>query len=70
MNKVIKTGFSLSILLLTGIMSAQECENLPDTQVEPQEVIVEESMISKNDSVNNFKRIKLDGIAAVVGDYV
>tara|TARA_R110002020_G_scaffold8407_2_gene33791 strand:- start:7821 stop:9305 length:1485 start_codon:yes stop_codon:yes gene_type:complete len=70
MNKVIKTGFSLSILLLTGIMSAQESENLPDTQVEPQEVIVEESMISKNDSVNNFKRIKLDGIAAVVGDYV
>lgn len=70
MNKVIKTSFTLSILLLTGIVGAQETENLPDTQVEPQEVIVEESMITKNDSVNNFKRIKLDGIAAVVGDYV
>jgi len=70
MNKVIKTSFSLSILLLTGILSAQESEKLPDTQVEPQEVIIEESMVAKNDSVNNFERIKLDGIAAVVGDYV
>jgi peptidyl-prolyl cis-trans isomerase SurA len=70
MNKVIKTGLSLSILFLTGILGAQESENLPDTQVEPQEVIAEESMVVKNDSVNNFKKIKLDGIAAVVGDYV
>jgi len=70
MNKVIKTGCSLSILFLTGMMGAQESENLPDTQIETQEPIVEESMIAKNDSVNNFKKIKLDGIAAVVGDYV
>ena len=60
MNKVIKTGCSLSILFLTGMMGAQESENLPDTQIEKQEPIVEESMIAKNDSVNNFKKIKLD----------
>ncbi|MCM4168673.1 Chaperone SurA [Arenibacter antarcticus] len=70
MNKVIKTSLSLSILLFTGVMGAQETEKLPDTQVEPQEITVEESAISKKDTVNNFTKIKLDGIAAVVGDYV
>ncbi|WP_425269157.1 peptidylprolyl isomerase [Maribacter litoralis] len=33
------------------------------------EAVAEENTVEK-DSTNNFKRIKLDGIAAVVGDYV
>ncbi|WP_430429603.1 peptidylprolyl isomerase [Maribacter litoralis] len=33
------------------------------------EAVAEENAVEK-DSTNNFKRIKLDGIAAVVGDYV
>ncbi|WP_026810205.1 peptidylprolyl isomerase [Arenibacter latericius] len=70
MNKVFKRSFSLSILLFAGALSAQVTEKLPDTQVEPNAINIEESSISKNDTVNNFTKIKLDGIAAVVGDYV
>lgn len=42
---------------------------LPDTNLEPPDLTVENSDIKK-DSTNNFKRVKLDGIAAVIGDYV
>jgi peptidyl-prolyl cis-trans isomerase SurA len=48
----------------------QTVPNVPDNQVEPEEVIAEADISRKNDSTNNFKRIKLDGISAVVGDYV
>lgn len=41
-----------------------------EDQDEPTENIAEVESTSKKDSTNNFKRIKLDGIAAVVGDYV
>ncbi|MDX1328291.1 MAG: peptidylprolyl isomerase [Arenibacter sp.] len=70
MNKVIRTSLSLAVLMFMGALSAQETETLPDTQVEPNEVKVEDSSITKNDSKNDFNKIKLDGIAAVVGDYV
>ena len=43
--------------------------NVGDNQVEPMESIAE-ALTPTKDSINNFKRIKLDGIAAVVGDYV
>lgn len=49
---------------------SQETDKMPDTQVEPQEVVVEEGKDIVKDTTNNFKRIKLDGIASVVGDYV
>ena len=32
--------------------------------------MAETSQVIPSDSVNNFKKIKLDGISAVVGDYV
>ncbi|WP_223883418.1 peptidylprolyl isomerase [Arenibacter lacus] len=70
MNKVIRTSLSLAVLMFMGALSAQETETLPDTQVEPNEIKVEDSSITKNDSKNDFNKIKLDGIAAVVGDYV
>ncbi|MEH6682647.1 MAG: peptidylprolyl isomerase [Sediminicola sp.] len=60
----------LSMLLLAGWGYAQETEGMPDTQVEPENLTVEASQGLKKDTVNNFKKIKLDGIAAVVGDYV
>ncbi|NKI27786.1 peptidylprolyl isomerase [Arenibacter sp. 6A1] len=68
MNKLIKTGFSF--LFLMGALNAQEVKNDPDTTVDVQEANVAEAVVTKSDSVSTFKKIKLDGIAAVVGDYV
>lgn len=71
MNKRNKIGFSLlSSLLLTGFVGGQETELLPDTQIEPTTMLVAESTVVKKDTINNFKKIKVDGISAVVGDYV
>ncbi len=55
---------------IAGFTSAQETEDLPDTQIEPQEIPMEANLGLQKDSTTNFKRIKLDGIAAVVGDHV
>src|SRR5690606_2186971 len=70
MNRRNKTGLSLMFILLTGLVSAQETENLPDTQIEPTTMVLAESTVAKSDTINNFKKIKIDGISAVVGDYV
>ncbi|WP_420828582.1 peptidylprolyl isomerase [Maribacter huludaoensis] len=59
-----------AILLFAGAATAQD--SIPDVSAnapEPMEDIAEAEPIKKDSSVN-FKRIKLDGIAAVVGDYV
>lgn len=59
-----------AILLFAGAATAQDF--IPDVSAnaaEPMEDIAEAEPIKKDSSVN-FKRIKLDGIAAVVGDYV
>lgn len=48
----------------------QTVPEVPDNQAEPDELIAEADTIKKKEAVNNFKRIKLDGISAVVGDYV
>jgi peptidyl-prolyl cis-trans isomerase SurA len=68
----------ISKLICTGILSAcsvivfgqQTVPEVPDTQVEPEEIVAEADITKEKDTVNNFKRIKLDGISAVVGDYV
>ena len=49
---------------------AQVNDSIPDTQIEPPETDVVADIEVKKDTVNNFKRIKLDGISAVVGDYL
>jgi peptidyl-prolyl cis-trans isomerase SurA len=68
MNKVL---FFLSVLGVSSIGFSQQTDSIatPDTNLEPPEMIVENTDIKK-DSTNNFKRVKLDGIAAVIGDYV
>lgn len=47
-----------------------QIDSIPDTQIEPEEQLVEAAVDIKKDTTNNFKKIKLDGISAVVGDYV
>lgn len=59
-----------AVLLFSGIVTAQDSiPNVQEEQIETMEAIAEAAPV-KRDSANNFKRIKLDGIAAVVGDYV
>ena len=67
MNKMIIVASFLGCFTL---VSAQVTDSIPDTAVEPAELLVEADTNSKKDSTNNFKRIKLDGISAVIGDYV
>ena len=65
------TGKILAVFLIgMGIATAQVRDSVPDTQIEPPEEPMEASQPITKDTTNNFKRIKLDGIAAVVGDYV
>lgn len=62
---------AILILLLTTVTSwAQVADSIPDTQIEPPEVPMEADRTYVKDTTINFKKIKLDGIAAVVGDYV
>ena len=49
---------------------AQVADSIPDPQIEPPETPMEANRAYTKDTINNFKKIKLDGIAAVVGDYV
>ncbi len=73
MEKMIKIGSLLCFLLCFGLGFSQDQDTgeLPDTQVEPKETVLETSMMVVKDTVEkSFQRIKLDGIAAVVGDYV
>jgi len=59
-----------AVLLLSGVATAQDSITTgANNNVEPMESVAEATGLKK-DSTNNFKRIKLDGIAAVVGDYV
>lgn len=65
-----RTVLLLVFLGLSFIGTAQEADEIPDTQIEPPEqVMVAESGIRK-DSTSQTGRVKIDGIAAVVGDYV
>lgn len=63
-----KITFTFLASLLCGTLIAQDPvqENTKDSS----ENIAEANTPMKKDSTNNFKKIKLDGIAAVVGDYV
>lgn len=63
---ITKNSIYLGALLLSGLVTAQD--SIPDG-TQSMEAVAEENTVEK-DSTNNFKRIKLDGIAAVVGDYV
>ncbi len=56
-------------IVFTGL-SAQEMDSIPDTQIEPPEPVKVADSVIKKKPVTNFKKIKLDGISAVVGDYL
>ncbi|WP_036145445.1 peptidylprolyl isomerase [Maribacter sp. Hel_I_7] len=59
-----------AVLLFSSVVTAQDSiPTVTDNQEEPMEAVAEAAPVKKDSSIN-FKRIKLDGIAAVVGDYV
>lgn len=70
MKKTISTWITALVLVLGVSVSAQNAGEIPDTQIEPPEPVMEAENIVKNDTTSTTKRVKLDGIAAVVGDYV
>ena len=69
MSKMNRTVYFLFALLFIGTAFSQVTE-VQNTAVEPKKNIVKEVAVALKDSTTNFKKIKLDGIAAVVGDYV
>ncbi|RKR12221.1 periplasmic chaperone for outer membrane proteins SurA [Maribacter vaceletii] len=71
MLKMSKTKALFICSMFSVVAFAQEAEQeVPDTQIEPKEIVLEEAAIEPVKDSVTFKRIKLDGIAAVVGDYV
>jgi len=70
MCKTNKITLLLSFLFISSIAISQVLQEMPDTQIEPPQPELQADMGIKKDSTPKFKRIKLDGIAAVVGDYV
>ncbi|APA65307.1 peptidylprolyl isomerase [Maribacter sp. 1_2014MBL_MicDiv] len=65
-----KNSIYIGALLLSGFAIAQD--SIPNAEADQAQAMeaAAEAITVKKDSSNNFKRIKLDGIAAVVGDYV
>ena len=61
-----------SFLGCITLVSAQVTDSIPEAPApaEAPELVAEVETNNKKDSTNNFKRIKLDGISAVIGDYV
>ena len=70
MYKTNKIIFSLLFISMSLVSFAQEIDEVPDTQIENPEHIVDASSEIKKDSTPSFQRVKLDGISAVIGDYV
>lgn len=70
MYKTNKITLLLSFYLISSIAISQVPEKIPDTQIEPPQPELQADMGIKKDSTPKFKKLKLDGIAAVVGDYV
>ena len=59
-----------SFIIISVAVTAQDSiPNVTDNQVDPMEAVADATLPTK-DSTTNFNRVKLDGIAAVVGDYV
>jgi len=65
---------SITILLVCFLnvllFSQESILTIPDNQVEPPAGVTTSTILKKKDTTPKFKRVKLDGIAAVVGDYV
>ncbi len=71
MKKTNKIKIAVPLALLLAItLSAQDTEQKPEPIESPNDTLALTSQVIPSDSVNNFKKVKLDGISAVVGDYV
>ncbi|NND80090.1 MAG: peptidylprolyl isomerase, partial [Maribacter sp.] len=70
MYKTNKFTRLLLFLFISNIAISQVPEEVPNNQVEPVLPELQADMGVKKDSTPKFKKLKLDGIAAVVGDYV
>lgn len=63
--------FTMLALAVSGLMVAQSADSIPDTQIEPPALVIDSTRsVAKDTVVKKFKRVKLDGISAVIGDYV
>ena len=61
----------LGLLLGSSLaLSAQQRDSIPDTQIEPPQELVAPQQLAESTPAPAGPRRKLDGIAAVVGDYV
>lgn len=70
MQKMSKLKYCLAFLCLSTMVFGQETEEMTEPQAEPTETLMEADMGVLKDTANSFKKVKLDGISAVVGDYV
>ncbi|MRX64449.1 peptidylprolyl isomerase [Maribacter sp. RZ05] len=70
MYKTTKITLLLFVLFISGNTIAQVPDEIPDTQIEPPLPELQADKGVVKDSTSRFKKVKLDGIAAVVGDYV
>tara|TARA_R110001583_G_scaffold8329_13_gene40078 strand:- start:1783 stop:3234 length:1452 start_codon:yes stop_codon:yes gene_type:complete len=70
MYKTTKITLLLFVLFISGNTIAQVPDEIPDTQIEPPLPELQADKGVVKDSTSKFKKVKLDGIAAVVGDYV
>ena len=68
MSKMNRTVALIFALLFTVIVFSQVVER--QNTEKPKNNVIKEAVVVVKDTTNNFKKIKLDGIAAVVGDYV
>lgn len=65
-----KLVYIVAFFIVLTRLSAQEMDSIPDTQIEPPEPVTISDSVIKKKPATNFKKIKLDGISAVVGDYL
>lgn len=70
MYKTNKITRLLLFLFISNIVISQVPEEIPDIRADPLLPELQADMEIKKDSTPKFKKVKLDGIAAVVGDYV
>jgi peptidyl-prolyl cis-trans isomerase SurA len=67
-NKLILT---LLAIAFSGMSTAQQGDSIPDTQIEPPVLVIDTTRSVQKDTIKKkFNRVKVDGISAVIGDYV
>lgn len=70
MNKKIKVWAAASFLGCFLSFTAKAQDSIPSTNTESTDLLVEADTQLNADSTSTFKKVKLDGISAVIGDYV